>query len=394
MLLINKFDWAFSIKLFFLYTLAKLKFIHAFLPDSLNNKLPTGWNKEMFWMAFKSGGRKLYYDYYSQLKQPESYQPKTSVEPEFELSEEDIKFFYDNGYIGPFDLMPSDAAEKLRTYLVDSVVNSESKTLSLKAGDYEFDTENKSNDDIFSENANKPTEEAKKYFIGRMNSFNRHLEEPKIIDLFSHPAIIERCAQLVGPDLLLWRTRFFEIPAHSEGTKFHQASTWLYENQKESVANPPNPEELYQVTCWIALTDATIDNGCMMLIPGSQKEIYPILLGEKSPEHHKNNVYGNREGKLDYPIDTAEIRPIEMKAGQFFLFSERVLHGSFDNKTDASRWAINGRLARTDTRFYTDKMLNNSHQVKYFSIKKMNLDKWKAVLVRGEDHFGYNRLLK
>ncbi|NEQ81911.1 MAG: hypothetical protein F6K26_17150 [Moorea sp. SIO2I5] len=389
----KKFNWTFSLKLAFLYTLAKLKFIHAFLPDSLNDQLPTGWNNEMFWMALKSGGSKIYYDYYSRLKHPKSYNPKTSVDPQFELSEGDIKFFYENGYLGPFDLMSSDEAEKLRDYLVNSVVKLESKTLSLKAGDYEFDTENKINDDIFSENANKPTEEGKKYFVDRMNSFNRHLDEPKLIDLFKHPAIIERCAQIVGSDLILWRSRFFEIPPYTEGTKFHQASTWLYENQKESVANPPDPDELYQVTAWIALTDATIENGCMKLIPGSHKEIYPVLLGKKRTEIH-NNAYGNREGKLDYPIETAEIRPIEMKAGQFFLFCERVLHGSFDNKTDASRWAINGRIARPDPRFYTEKMLNNSHQVKYFSIKKLKLDNWKAVLVRGEDHFGYNRLLK
>ena len=394
MLLINKFDWAFSLKLAFLYTLAKLKFIHPFLSDSLRDQLPTGWNNEMFWTAFKSGGTKVYFDYYSQLKPPKSYQPKTSVEPQFALSQEDIKFFYENGYLGPFDLISSDEAEKLRTYLVNSVLNSESKTFSLKAGDYEFDTETKSNDSIiFSENANKPTEEAKNFFINRINLLNRHLDEPKLIDLFKSPAITERCAQIVGSDLLLWRTSFFEVPPHSDGTKLHQATNWLFENQKESVVNPPNPDELYQVTVWIAFTDATTDNGCMVLIPGTNKKNYPVILGEKSTDIH-TKVYGNRQGEIDYPLDMAEIRPIEMKAGQFFLFSERVIHGSLSNKTNVSRWAINGRLARTDTRFYTDKMLNNSHRVKYFSINKLKLDNWKAVLVRGEDRFGYNRLLK
>ncbi|MBD2607023.1 phytanoyl-CoA dioxygenase family protein [Scytonema hofmannii FACHB-248] len=389
---VKSFNPVFSVKLAFLYLLSRLKVIHHFLPKEVREMLPTGWNNRMFWVAFKSGGRKYFYDYYSKFKHPESYKPKVAVQSQFQMAEEEIKFFYDNGYVGPFDLMSAEEIKDLKNYLVNSVINSDSKSFSFNAGDYEFETENNPATDILSVASDKPTDEAKKFFINDMNLFNRHLDQPRLIDLFKNPAITERCAQLLGPDLILWRTRVFEIPPHSEGTKIHQANTWLFENQKQSVVNPPNSDKLFQVTCWIALTDATVDNGCMVVIPGSHEEMYPTILGEKSGGSH-NTVSGNYETNFDYPLDTAEIRPIEVKAGQFFIFCERVLHGSLDNKTDASRFAINGRITRTDTRLYNDEMLKESHRVKIYNIKKISLENWKAVLIRGKDSFGYNRLM-
>jgi hypothetical protein len=82
---------------------------------------------------------------------------------------------------------------------------------------------------------------------------------------------------------------------------------------------------------------------------------------------------------------------MEVKAGQFFFFSERVIHGSLDNKTDHYRWGINGRIATTETQIYTPKMLNETHCSKDFKMKNLSLDKWRAVLLRGEDRYGYNR---
>lgn len=77
------FDWKFSLKLAFLYVLAKLKLLHGWLPETLREELPIGWNNQMFWVAFKSGGQTVYYDYYCRLKEPKSYNPRASVAPEF-----------------------------------------------------------------------------------------------------------------------------------------------------------------------------------------------------------------------------------------------------------------------------------------------------------------------
>lgn len=386
----------FSLKLAFLYTLAKLKFIHTFLPESLRDNLPTGWNNKMFWTAFYSGGKRIYFDYYCQLKEPKDYSPKASVKPEFQLSEEDIKFFYDNGYLGPFDLISSEEAENLRQDLLNSVFN----TKSFLADNYQFDEERNITEGLLSvanDTRNKLTEDYKKSGLNRYNTFiNRHLDNSTIRHLFKQPEITERCAQILGSDLILWRSAFFDVQPHSKGTQLHQNSTWLYQDMQESVVNPPNSDEIFQITVWVALTEANAKNSCMTLIPGTHKQMYPLKIGEKSVYEDKNfRLYGNSFfAQLDYPTDSVEKILMEMKAGQFFLFCERVIHGSVDNVTEGARYALSGRFVKTDTRIYTEEILEKGHKETLYNIKNVNLDDWKVVLVRGEDHFGYNRLLQ
>jgi chlorinating enzyme len=383
----SSFDWKFSMKLAFLYILGKLTFLHGFLSPTLREQLPTAWNFEMFWVAFKSGGQTVYYDYYCRMKEPQSYKPRASVAPEFQLTEDQIRFFHENGYIGPFDLLPPEEMEEMRQYLVDTLLKSESKNLSFTQGDFEFDTT--SEEDLLTSWQEELTEDYKKYYLNLMNQLNRHLDDDRLLDLFKKPEITERAAQLLGPDILLWRTKFFEIlPGLS--TKLHQASTWFYENQQENVVTPADHEDLYQLTCWIALTDSNQHNGCMQILPGTHHEIYPIKLGEVSQDL-TNNIYGSRDSQIDYPGQTPKPHLIEMKAGQFYMFTERVIHGSIPNNSDKSRWGLNGRIATTSTKIYTKKMLEGPHRSKYFKLKNINLNKWRAVLLRGEDRYGYNR---
>ncbi|MEM9927422.1 MAG: phytanoyl-CoA dioxygenase family protein [Cyanobacteria bacterium P01_D01_bin.50] len=340
----------YRLKLVFVFLLVKMEFIQRFVPKSLKDKLPTstGLNNRMFWTAFKSRGKRVYLDYYSKLKEPVSYKPKAVVDSQYKLTEEDIRFFHENGYIGPFDLISSDEVKQIREHLVDLATNTESKIHSYSQGYYEF-KESTSETEV---NNNKEVSKV-------INLINRHLEDSLLQNLFKNSAITERCAQLLGPDLILWRSAFFQIPPHSNGTTWHQAHTWLFENMRESVVQPPDFEEIFQVTCWIALTDAYKENGCMALIPGSHKEMYPSKMNVNQKvlgKYERGN--GNYGGELDYQVDPQKVKLIEMKAGQFYLFSERLVHGSADNVTDNSRWGVNGRITRTDVKVYTDKMLN------------------------------------
>lgn len=384
------FNWKFSLKLAFLYILAKLKFAHNCLPETLREQLPTGWNNQMFWVAFKSGGQTVYCDYYCRLKEPESYKPRVSVALEFQLTEEQIRGFYENGYVGPFDLVPSQDIEHLGLYLINSLVKTESKCFS-------FTTEPDEIDRIWKSYSLTPwskemREKYKKNFPNVLNKLNRHLDDERLLNLFNHPAITERVAQLLGPDFLLWSTNFFEIMP-GLATELHQASRFSGHHQGSIITPEDNEslyqESLYQLTCWIALTDANKENGCLTIFPGTHKEIYPINLGEVTQDW-RSNIYDDRDSKIDYPGNLPQPHYIEMKAGQFFLFTERVIHGSVENNTNKSRWGLNGRIATTSTRIYSKKMLEDFYRSKYTEVN-IKWDKWRAVILRGEDRFGYNR---
>ncbi|WP_019504302.1 phytanoyl-CoA dioxygenase family protein [Pleurocapsa sp. PCC 7319] len=383
----NKF--LFRLKIALSYLLVKLKFLQGLFPQRMRDRLPIGWNDQMFLTAFKSGGQKIYYDYYCQQREPNAYQPKVLVDEKYRLSEEDIRFFYEHGYLGPFTIMSPEEAKSVKDLFIEQIENTESPIYPYSQGAYEILTKDKS----------QPADERmsnEKIAMRGMNFRDRYLDNPILLNLFKHPALTERCAQLLGPDLLLWRTQFFPKAPKSPGTPFHQASTYLLDNRVESVVNPPDVEDLFQLTCWFALTDATKENGCMTVVSGSSQKIYPIKFEIFDPSKAGNGKgrFGNLQIEIDYPIHSDNIKAIEMKAGQFYIFSERAIHGSLDNQTNQWRWGVNGRVVPTSTRLYSQKMLSEGHSYSIAGVSKIKLDNWRAALIRGEDRFGYNRLLE
>lgn len=380
------FNWVFSAKLLFLFSLSRLHFLHWMLPRSIQDELPIGWNFQMFWTAFSTGGQKIYYDLYCRTKAPKTFEPKAKVAPQFQLTEEQIKFFHDNGYVGPFDLLSAEETAELKEYCFN-VIKTESEVYSFSKGECSFQEGKRKN--ALLGGYDKLTDENKKYFSGRLNLMDRHLDSPKLLDVLKHPGIVERCAQILGENLIVWRSQFFTKTPRKTGTTWHQANVWLFDNFKEPVAHPVDIEAISQLTCWIAITDVNKENGCMKIIPGSHKEIYPINIDRSE---NVNNIYGFIGGSLDYPTESAPVDHIEMKAGQFYLFSERAIHGAVDNTTDEFGLALNCRVTRTDTQIHNKKVLKQgAYSIDIFGIDH-SLNNWSAVLLRGKDEHGLNRL--
>lgn len=389
MLLVKQKEF-FRLKFAFLYILAKLKFLHGLLPKDLKDRLPLGWNTQMFWLTFKSGGQKVYSDYFAELREPTSYQPKAEVAEPYRFSEQDIHTFYEKGYIGPFTLMSPEEAAAFKEHAI-AIASSPSKIYSYADGDFGL----KLKEEAAPQNGNVKVKSNREVALEKMNWRDRHLEDEQILNLFKHPAVTERCAQLLGPDLMLWRTQFFPKSRSNCGTPWHQATTYLFDNMRESVVFPPDPTELFQLTVWIALTDTTEDRSPMAIVRGTHKNVY-IMTGGKEYKPDPNatrekNRLGTMEVAIDCEINQDNVDRVEMKAGEFFIFSERVVHGSLDNLKDEWRWAINGRVVRPDTKIYSENMLKEGHSYRTQNVVNLKLDKWKGIMIRGVDRFGYNR---
>ena len=79
-------------------------------------------------------------------------------------------------------------------------------------------------------------------------------------------------------------------------------------------------------TCWLAVDDSTIENGCMQFLPGSHRE--PVrphrpLHGDRSSSH--TLVTDLRPGDV--------MRPVEIRRGDITVHNEGVLHGSGGNRS-------------------------------------------------------------
>lgn len=120
----------------------------------------------------------------------------------------------------------------------------------------------------------------------------------------------------------------FKQPGIGGEVSPHQDSSFLYTEPK---------------TCtgmWLALEDATVVNGCLWAIPGSQKNglVRRFIRGE-------DGVYFDQPSPS---YDQKEFVPIEVKAGSLVVIHGDLIHQSFENQSPNSRHAYSLHVVDTD----------------------------------------------
>lgn len=186
---------------------------------------------------------------------------------------------------------------------------------------------------------------------------SRHMDQRVIYDLALQPAIIDRMASIYGPDLIMWATNLWLKDPGGAEIPWHQDITfWPLE--------PP-----VNLSAWIAIDNVTVENSCVQIIPGSHR----------SPIPHIDADSDMAFGKMADPtyFDVGEAINMELRPGEFFLFTERLLHRSSKNTSDLRRLGMSIRVTLPIVRIDQDNSpLHPGHT---------------AVVVRGRDPMGFNR---
>jgi len=147
---------------------------------------------------------------------------------------------------------------------------------------------------------------------------NTRALSPCFTQLAAHPRLVAIVQSLLGADLLLFRSTLMLKPAfHGSAHALHQDSAYW----------PMEPPAL--VTASIALDDATPDNGCIKVIPGSHhwglQEWGHIAQQQEAPLTNRDDI--DRSRQIDVPL----------AAGSAVLFHSLMVHGSGPNQTDRPR---------------------------------------------------------
>lgn len=313
-----------------------------FLPRDLR-AIVRNWHFSMFWVLIKSRLTRAYIDEPCTLRQPTCLEPKADVRPEFRLDPRELRTFFDDGFIGPFDAFSREEMADFRQEML-AMENEPSKT------------------------------------YGFVTPRDRHLENPRLWEYMNHPAVVERAAQLLGPNLLCWRTQLFYKGPKSEAIQFHQASTFMVEDYLDPALFPPRLDEMFQLTVWVAVDDAVPENGCLQFVRGSQGRIRTITFGG-------NERFYRASFSLDFERNAHRIVTLPVMSGQFIIFTERCIHGSLPNLTDRHRLAFNMRIVPTNVPVLTGKQRYRS----VYNGGKYDLKNWGVALLRGEDRFGLSK---
>ncbi len=99
----------------------------------------------------------------------------------------------------------------------------------------------------------------------------------------------------------------------------------------QDLAYWPLTPDTRTVTCWLAVDDATEENGCLRFVPGSQTE---ARLRPHRPLHADREKSHTLVAEVDERRDRVCAAPI--RRGDVLAFGERVLHGSGGNRSAAS----------------------------------------------------------
>lgn len=142
-----------------------------------------------------------------------------------------------------------------------------------------------------------------------------HKSSPIMRKHLAHPVIVETLTGVIGPDIKCMQSMLFIKAAGKPGQAWHQDEDYI----------PTRDRSL--TGAWIALDDATIENGCLWVIPGSHK---PGVLWPQAQQDDPR--FDCAEESHDFPYTDDDAVPVEVKRGDIVFFNGYLLHRSLPNR--------------------------------------------------------------
>jgi phytanoyl-CoA hydroxylase len=212
------------------------------------------------------------------------------------LSEKEIKFYHEHGYLGVENVFSPVEIAELRRVTDEFVEKSRDVA---KSGDV-FDVEP-------SHTREQP----------RLRRLKEPVKQHAVYrQALRHPAVLDIVSQLIGPAFSTNGDKLnMKLANVGSPVEWHQ--DWAF--------YPHTNDDLLAVG--VAMDDSTMENGCLLVIPGS----------------HKGRVYDhNQDGHFVGAISEPGFQPqgaipIELKAGGISLHHVRLLHGSAPNRSSRTR---------------------------------------------------------
>lgn len=238
--------------------------------------------------------------------------PVENAAPKF-LTTADILKYNELGYLMPFDGLEVDEIRELRAFF-DGVL---AAFIELGRSSYSINT--------------------------------AHLRFRRIYELVQHPKLVNPVSDLLGSNVVCWGSHFFcKMPHDGKRVPWHQDSTYW----------PLSPTKT--VTLWLAIDDADPENANMRFIPRSH--LHGLIDYDETQDADTvldlavENPHAYGDGEVD----------ASLRAGQFSMHSDLLLHGSEANQSDRRRCGLTIRYAAAEVQTWY-----GWHQ--------------KGVLVRGRD---------
>ncbi|NQX39902.1 Ectoine hydroxylase-related dioxygenase, phytanoyl-CoA dioxygenase (PhyH) family [Pedobacter steynii] len=262
------------------------------------------------------------------------------------VSPANIKFYKESGYLVAEQLLSSDEIDELKIETVEIFKGNRGHV------DGMVDPENLTNDEIL-----------KKYVAIHFP----HKISEVIKTYLNHEKVVDILTKIVSPNVKCMQSMLFVKAPGKAGQAWHQDEYYI----------PTRDKSLIGV--WIAIDNATIENGCLWIVPGSNK---PGYIMKRVPNSSKE--YADVD-TVDVSGFTKEnIIPVEVKSGSVVFFNGYTLHSSLKNKTtDCFRTALVNHYMTAES------MLPWDQDGKFEPTEDLR----DIMMVSGEDPYAYKGVL-
>jgi phytanoyl-CoA hydroxylase len=225
----------------------------------------------------------------------------------FQVSDEQVAYFQKNGFIVVEDFLSAEELEYWRAAVMEAVEERGGKKMPGK------DTKIGEDDGI-----NEDAEYFGKVFDQLLNLWQTN---EKVKELMIDERIGEMAARLAGVEgIRIWHDQALIKRPWANPTAWHlDTPFWSFSDKRA-------------LSIWIALDDATLENGCLYFIPGSH-----IITGFKN-----SGIGKNMDGIFQVYPECAKTPPFvaKMKAGSCSFHNGLTIHGAGANMTPGFRRAM------------------------------------------------------
>ena len=220
----------------------------------------------------------------------------------FQLSNDQIEFYKENGYLSGIRMLSDTQIDVLREELVALAEPSNERNRLF----YEY-------------HSNESADPATILF----HALGAWRISPAFHDMLWNAAFVVPASQLLEGPVRFWHDQLFcKPPFHGGRVAWHQ--DYSYWTRTKPMAH---------LSCWIGLDRSTRENGCVHYVPGSHRwELLPIT-----------GLAGDMDS-IDAVLNEdlrSKFKPvaIELKAGEASFHHPLMIHGSYENRTAQPRRA-------------------------------------------------------
>lgn len=234
-----------------------------------------------------------------------SLPPAESIDVPKLLTDAQVHFFVENGYLAVPNLISSEEVEELRQ-----------DTVRVARGLYPCESIPPASDTLSDDDVLRTI----------LCIHQPHYISPVMAKYVRHPKICGILSQITAAHLPYWdgsvkcmQSMLFVKPPQFQGQAWHQDEIYI----------PTRDRSL--IGAWIALDDATIENGCLWVVPGSHRTGYLY------PQRAHNNADEFDFAPESFGFDEAAEVPVEVPTGSLVFFNGYLLHRSRKNRSEVYR---------------------------------------------------------